>query len=94
MLTIASLHLPARADTTHTPTHTHHYATDPVQEAVYWLLGLLTGGLLLLVCKWHPALQVWLRYTEVAPADPQADIAMVTSLDGERRDVCLQTHTR
>jgi hypothetical protein len=54
-----------------------------LREALYWLLGLLTGGLLLLVCKWLPELHVALRFVELEDkADPAADLAMLTSLDG------------
>jgi hypothetical protein len=52
------------------------------REALFWLLALLSGGLLLLLCRWMPELHVRLRYVEVAAADPEADLAMVTSLDG------------
>lgn len=54
-----------------------------LREVLYWLLGLLTGGLLLLVCKWLPELHVALRFVELEDrADPAADLAMLTSLDG------------
>ena len=54
-----------------------------LREVLYWLLGLLTGGLLLLVCKWLPEWHVALRFVELEDkADPAADLAMLTSLDG------------
>jgi hypothetical protein len=34
-------------------------------EVRYWLIGLLTGGFSLLLCKWYPALHAYVRYQKV-----------------------------
>ncbi|KAM3568268.1 hypothetical protein VYU27_009605, partial [Nannochloropsis oceanica] len=60
-------------------------------EALYWLLGFLTAGSSLLLCHWYPKLEVFLRYVQVQPADPHADIAMATSLDGVMSLCLIQT---
>ncbi len=52
------------------------------KEAGYWLLSLLTLGLLALVCHWYPELQVRLRYIEVGAADPRAEAVLVAALNG------------
>ncbi len=60
------------------------FRCSSAREALFWLLALLSGGLLLLLCRWMPELHVRLRHEEVAAADPEADLALVTSLDGVR----------
>jgi hypothetical protein len=38
---------------------------DTAREVLFWALGLLSGGIVLLFAKWYPAFHARLRYLEV-----------------------------
>jgi hypothetical protein len=55
--------------------------THWAKEALFWLLNVVTAGLLFLVCRWYPELQAGLRYVVVGSTDTTAELVLVESLD-------------
>lgn len=65
----------------------HHWA----KECLFWLVNLLTAGLVSLLCRWYPSLLIKLRYKEVSSQDRQAELVLVESVDRQASMVPILT---
>ena len=66
-----------------TPAKSIFYQSKWYLEFLYWFLVFTSGGIFNLLCRWYPALEAQIRYTEVKEYNPEAEYALVTSFEGD-----------